>query len=681
MWRTLKEISLANGISRDIKFNNTELTIDFPNGSQIILSGASDEDDIETLRGSKYALVVVDECASFKSHFKTMIEEVIEPALIDLDGTLALIGTPGAACVGYFYDAATDPKMGYSKHHWTILDNPHIPNARGWIENRMISKGWTKENPVYMREWCGRFVRSDDSLVYRFHRERNIYNGKYPTGMQYILGVDFGWDDETAFCVLGFTPEKPEIYVCETFAKSKMLSEEIAKRIKELQAHYGKFTRMVADTGGLGKSICEEIKSRFHLPLHQAEKQGKFAFIDIINSDFVSGRILIPEGEKSFIEEMELLQWDDDEKGRRKEDPRYANHRCFVAGTLIDTPFGRKSIEKIKIGDFVLTESGCFPVYAAMNSMADTVILHLSDGRRITTTPNHPFKVGESWVAAENLYQQNLTVKNTSFVKAKDISSALGILKLRLLISIMTFGSSVTEIFQKVLSFITKTGTQPTTRLRTWNLCPELNMTENIDRSALKTEGDLRIYNSWKEIGSLQKNGTLVQKGISGTPSITRETSISSMQRLKLFARIAVQNISNQLTRHEMDVVATSVSQHDAELLESMTKLENAGVDLTSQSINTQKQNPVRVLAVEKCNKQTVYNISVAGDATYFVDGILVSNCDAFLYAAREAKHYLFKPAQDKPKIGSQAYYDKMEKDFSDKVVRSLEKQSSWWEN
>lgn len=327
MWRTLKDICHANGFYRDIKWNNTELTVEFPNGSQIILAGASDENDIEVLRGSKYKLVVVDECASFKSHFKEMVEEVIEPALIDLDGTLALIGTPGAACSGYFFDASTSTTSGYSKHHWTIFDNPFIPNSRGWLENRMVQKGWTRENPIYKREWQGLWVRSEDSLVYRFNRERNLYDGNYPKNMTYILGIDFGWNDDNAFCILGFNNESPNIYVCETFAKNKMLVDEISARIHTYKERYGGFARIVADTGGLGKQICEEIKARYKLNLLPAEKQGKAAFIEVINSDFAAKRILVPTTEKQFIEEMEILQWDDNEQ-KRMEDPRFANHLC-----------------------------------------------------------------------------------------------------------------------------------------------------------------------------------------------------------------------------------------------------------------------------------------------------------------------------------------------------------------
>lgn len=329
MWGTLKEIFIKSGCYTGTKWNNTELVVELPNGSQIFLTGASDEDDKETLRGNKYALVLVDECASFKSHFQEMLDEVIEPALIDLDGTLALLGTPNSACVGHFYDATTNPEFGYSVHRWTILDNPHIPRAAQWLEARMLQKKWTRQHPVYLREWCGLWIKSADSLVYKFDEKKNVYNLKdRPDDLIHILGVDLGYDDKNAFCVLGFSQKHKQVFVVETFAKSEMLIDATAEKIKSLQVKYGGFVKMVIDTGGLGKTIAQELIARHSLALEPADKNKKAAFIELVNSDFNEEKILIPKEDKSFMDELTLLQWDDGKPGKKVEDSRFENHRC-----------------------------------------------------------------------------------------------------------------------------------------------------------------------------------------------------------------------------------------------------------------------------------------------------------------------------------------------------------------
>ena len=321
MWRALKQANRE--FSLDMKFNNAELVVTLANHSQIILAGANDEGDIDKLRGSAYRLVALDECASFGPHIDALVEEVIEPALLDYDGTLALIGTPNAACRGLFYRATTNKEYGYSNHHWTVLNNPHIPDAEAWLARRMKTHGWSKENPIYLREWMGRWIRSDDSLVYKYRPGRNTFD-VLPTGdydFNYILGLDLGFEDATAFVVCAYAEDRPELYVVEAHKESHMIPSQIAMKTREYMEAYN-IEIAVADTGGLGKSIVEEFRQRYNLPIRPAEKSKKGSYIEMMNSDFQRG--LIKVGKHSpIVDEWELLQWQED---RKKEDPRYENH-------------------------------------------------------------------------------------------------------------------------------------------------------------------------------------------------------------------------------------------------------------------------------------------------------------------------------------------------------------------
>ena len=321
MWLELKRAN--NRYHIGMKFNNSELIATFRNGSQIVLTGANDEADVDKLRGAAYRLVILDEAASFGPHIDSLVEEVLEPALIDYDGTVAMIGTPNAACTGLFFRATTDPKAGYTNHAWTILENPHVPHAADWLSRTMAQKGWGKEHPVYLREWRGQWIRSDDSLVYKFSEDKNFYT-EVPHNehdFEYVLGVDLGYEDATAFVIGSFCRDLPDFYVVETFKQSRMLPADIAVKIREFNERYN-FTVMVADTGGLGKSIVEEFRQRYQLPVRAAEKKNKAAYIELMNSDLHSSRVLVPE-DSEILDEWRLLQWDDD---RRKEDGRFENH-------------------------------------------------------------------------------------------------------------------------------------------------------------------------------------------------------------------------------------------------------------------------------------------------------------------------------------------------------------------
>ena len=234
-----------------------------------------------------------------------------------------MIGTPNASCTGYFHDATNGYLKGWSIHSWTILDNPHIPGAKAYLTKKKQDKGWTDENAVFLREWCGRWIRSEDSLVYRFNRERNVYQDSEVYRWDYVLGVDLGFDDATAFVVVGFLVDENISIVLEGFKQSGMIADEIAEQIKEYQERFD-FRRIVADTGGLGKMIVEELNRRHGLQVVPAEKTSKHDFIELLNADLHSSRLQIKLPEMAELaEEWELLQWDED---RRKEAEQYENH-------------------------------------------------------------------------------------------------------------------------------------------------------------------------------------------------------------------------------------------------------------------------------------------------------------------------------------------------------------------
>ena len=71
-----------------VAFNETELTVSFPNGSKITLYGA---DNAEALRGLYFDYVVMDEVADMKPF---VWGEIVRPALADRKGKCLFIGTP-----------------------------------------------------------------------------------------------------------------------------------------------------------------------------------------------------------------------------------------------------------------------------------------------------------------------------------------------------------------------------------------------------------------------------------------------------------------------------------------------------------------------------------------------------------------------------------------------------------
>ena len=276
--------------------------------SKIFMIGADQKGFIDRLRGPKYPRAVIDEAGHFGSHIESLVDDVLGPATADYSGDVWALGTPGPVPVGYFYDITTNPKYGFSNHHWTILDNPFFPNAKEFLQNEMERKNWDETSPTYVREWLGQWAHDKSALIYKLN-DWNIVDTPLDAKIDwhYVLGVDVGWHDKTAFALIAYSTESPVVRVTSVEAFSEMIPSEIGDYILQIIDAYHP-TNIVMDTGGLGKSIAEEMRKRFGIPVKAAEKKEKMANIELFNGDLQRGMIEINSTNTDLINQMNTLQ-------------------------------------------------------------------------------------------------------------------------------------------------------------------------------------------------------------------------------------------------------------------------------------------------------------------------------------------------------------------------------------
>jgi hypothetical protein len=328
IWRCL--LQLDRKYKTNAKVDNVELTLEFPNGSMIYCSGAKDLAEIDKFRGMALVKVYIDEAQSFKPYLRELIDDVIGPALYDYDGSLALIGTPNAACAGVFFDACHQRHgfRGWKNHHWTIYDNPWIERKSGKtveaiLNQVLIDKGITRDDPTFQRESLGVWKYDGNALMYPgFEPKRNVYE-KLPEGKEYhyVLGCDIGWTDADALAVVAFSKDSPQAYLVEELVSNKNDITDFVNQVKYLEKKYT-FTKKVMDAGALGKKIQEEIRQRHGLHLEAADKHRKTEYIELLNDDLRTGKFLVERG-MIVIEDWRNLQWDKSNPFKWKEDSSF----------------------------------------------------------------------------------------------------------------------------------------------------------------------------------------------------------------------------------------------------------------------------------------------------------------------------------------------------------------------
>jgi hypothetical protein len=288
IWPEIQKINKHYKLNGDE--DTTELSVKFPNGSVIYLSGAKDEAEIEKFRGLALKKVYVDECQSFREYIRELIDDVIAPALLDHAGTLCLIGTPGPIPAGFFAEVAgvVQDKLSvsesWSKHGWTFFDNPYIGKKSADVKqhrtheqllNRELKRrGVGVDDPSIQREFFGRWVLDTNSLWIKYSAAINHFDHIGPHKYNYIMGIDLGFNDADAIAVLAWSPNDPNTYLVEEKVVAKQGLSELVEQIQELRKTYD-ISKMVIDEGGLGKKLAEEMRRRHHIPVQPADKARK----------------------------------------------------------------------------------------------------------------------------------------------------------------------------------------------------------------------------------------------------------------------------------------------------------------------------------------------------------------------------------------------------------------------
>lgn len=332
IWREIKKINEKYHLlgMEDL----TELSVTFPNGSVIYLSGAKDSSEIEKFRGLALKKVYVDECQSFREYIQELIDDVIAPALIDQAGTLCLIGTPGPIPAGFFAEVAgavQDQKKkaeAWAHHEWTFFDNPFIPEKAGvphqaLLERELHRRGVTQDDPSIQREFFGRWVLDSDSLWIKYSTDKNHYD-KLPDGKyNYIMGIDLGYMDADAIAVLAWSEASATTYLVDEIVMEKQGLTELVEQIKTMSTKYD-ISKMVIDEGGLGKKLAEEMRRRHHLPVQGADKTRKQENVAFLNDTLRTSKFKAKSNSKfaqdSFLVEID---WDKSTPERIKISDKY----------------------------------------------------------------------------------------------------------------------------------------------------------------------------------------------------------------------------------------------------------------------------------------------------------------------------------------------------------------------
>jgi predicted phage terminase large subunit-like protein len=230
MWKKL--LQLGHGVISSTHINNLEINL--INGQTISLKGA---DRPETMRGVKLADLVLDEYADMRVY---VLEEILMPAMTDLDPGMLIIGSPMGR--NHFYDLCKKAELGddpdWAYFHFTSYDNPTL--NRELLEKRKA----TMSSYAYRQEFLASFEARGSEV---FKDEWVKYGSDAPAAGRWYVAVDLagfeemgkkrgkGKLDDTAIAVVKINQRG---WWVETIISGRWTLDETAKKIFDVVQQY-----------------------------------------------------------------------------------------------------------------------------------------------------------------------------------------------------------------------------------------------------------------------------------------------------------------------------------------------------------------------------------------------------------------------------------------------------------
>jgi len=396
---TLTAYSLGGVV---IEVRAADLVLQFSNGSEIELFGVADLRSQRKKRGGAKHLIWIDEAQEF-AHLEEFFDSVIVP-MSDFGVEVWMTGTPGRDCAGMFYEITKEPEdgdtpmPGWEVHELAQIDNPFFGHVvtdttagvpTYYVEDNlytaphltaeerdahrygpfdttadaeaeavrvrweqtageaMRAKGWKGDEPQFVREFLGKWVKSDARYVYPVHgRPRHelffapqrlranpfvgsdprfdghppwydhtaavrdlprLGRDRRPHQWLFAIGADFGYfPDPFAIVLWAFSPTSDHIYEMFSWKMTRVATDDQGAYLKLIWDGVDSIVSFVGDPANKQDDFAMW-RRRLNLPIEEAAKRGKNTLEEFLADDVRRGRVHLREGSPLYAEMRHLV--------------------------------------------------------------------------------------------------------------------------------------------------------------------------------------------------------------------------------------------------------------------------------------------------------------------------------------------------------------------------------------
>lgn len=182
-------------------------------------------ENIETARGKKFSLVVLDELDSMRAVEREW-EEILFPTLLDIKGSAIFMGTPKGYRAMYRIETAAAGDDDWETFHFTSYDNPMLDP----IEIEKMKKRMTPQR--FAQEILAEYKKMEGLIYESFDRGKHMVDLPFEP-VKYGLSIDFGYNHPFAAHIFALSKDD-HIHIVRSLYKNKLNDEQRSTQLKEL---------------------------------------------------------------------------------------------------------------------------------------------------------------------------------------------------------------------------------------------------------------------------------------------------------------------------------------------------------------------------------------------------------------------------------------------------------------
>lgn len=223
-----KEILAKWKLTSYVKIKETDMSIEFPNGSKIIHLGLDDEQKLLSL--NNVGCFWIEEAFEVQ---RDIVEQInLRMRAKNANQQIIMSWNPINKNSWIFDFVEVNPPKDSIKLHFTFKDNPFI--SQEYID---AMEEMRVRNPAKARiYYYGEYGVNPEGLVLTNWREQEFNPMELAAaGLEHRAGIDLGWIDKTAIIDSLYDRENRIIYVFNEFYKSGCQLSEIAAAIDDMQ--------------------------------------------------------------------------------------------------------------------------------------------------------------------------------------------------------------------------------------------------------------------------------------------------------------------------------------------------------------------------------------------------------------------------------------------------------------